>query len=117
MDMLKTMQKNEITLAELFRTQFSMCGRPIFRETLLRVPAASAPRTRRILFPMSMSGTKGRVCCISVHVLEYALATLIEGVASALRHQLFEHASHCFYSVHQMVELSKLSLGERSPAF
>lgn len=54
---------------------------------------------------------------ISIHVLKYALATLIQGVASALRHQLFEHASHCFYSIHQMIQLRKLSLGERSPAF
>jgi hypothetical protein len=53
----------------------------------------------------------------SVHALKYALATLIQGVASTLRHQLFEHASHCFYSIHQMIQLRKLSLGERSPAF
>src|SRR5260370_4974102 len=54
---------------------------------------------------------------ISIHALKYAFATLIEGVASALRHQLFEHASHRFYSIHQMVQLLKLFLGERSPAF
>jgi len=54
---------------------------------------------------------------ISIHVLEYALATLIQGVALALRHQLFEHASYCFYSIHQIIQLRKLSLGERSPAF
>ena len=54
---------------------------------------------------------------ISIHVLEYALATLIQGVASALRHQLLEHTSHCFYSIHQIIQLRKLSLGERSPAF
>jgi hypothetical protein len=42
---------------------------------------------------------------------------LIQGVASALRHHLLEHASHCFYSIHQMIQLRKLSLGERSPAF
>jgi hypothetical protein len=51
-----------------------------------------------------------------MHALKYALATLIQGVASALRHQLFEHASHGFYSIHQMIQLRKLSLGERSPA-
>jgi hypothetical protein len=55
-------------------------------------------------------------CDISVHALKYALATLIQGVASALRHQLFEHASHGFYSIHQMIQLRRLSLGERSPA-
>src|SRR6266849_2687059 len=54
---------------------------------------------------------------ITIHTLKYALATLIQGVASALRHQLFEHASHGFYSIHQMIQLRKLSLGERSPAF
>jgi hypothetical protein len=54
---------------------------------------------------------------ISVHGLKYALATLIQGVASALRHQLVEHTSHCFYSIHQMIQLGKLSLGEGSPAF
>ena len=53
---------------------------------------------------------------ISIHALKYALATLIQGVASALRHQLLEHASHGFYSIHQMIQLRKLSLGERSPA-
>jgi hypothetical protein len=54
---------------------------------------------------------------ISIHVLKYALATLIQGVASALRHQFFEYASHYFYSIHQIIQLRKLSLGERSPAF
>ena len=54
---------------------------------------------------------------ISIHALKYTLATLIQGVASALRHQLFEHASHGFYSIHQIIQLRKLSLGERSPAF
>jgi hypothetical protein len=54
---------------------------------------------------------------ISIHVLKYAFATLIQGVASALRHQLFEHASHCFYSIHQLIQLRKLFLRERSPPF
>jgi hypothetical protein len=54
---------------------------------------------------------------ISIHALKYALATLIQGVASALRHQLLEHATHCSYSIHQVIQLRKLSLGERSPAF
>jgi hypothetical protein len=45
-----------------------------------------------------------------------ALATFIQGVASALRHQLLEHAPHGSYSIHQLVKLRKLSLGERSPA-
>src|SRR6266567_3977563 len=54
---------------------------------------------------------------ISIHAPKYALATLIQGVALALCHQLVEHASHCFYSIHQMIQLRKLFLGERSPAF
>ncbi len=54
---------------------------------------------------------------ISIHVLKYALATLIQGVALALRHQLSKHASHCFYSIHEIIQLRKLSLGEPSPAF
>ena len=54
---------------------------------------------------------------ISIHTPKYALAALIQGVTSALRHQLFEHASHCFYSIHQMIQLRKLSLGECSLAF
>src|SRR5437899_7481654 len=66
---------------------------------------------------MSMTCKKGPGYDISIHVLKYTLATLIQGVASALCHQLFEHASHCFYSIHQMIQLRKLSLGERSRAF
>jgi hypothetical protein len=56
-------------------------------------------------------------CGISIHALKYALATLIQGVASTLRRQLFEYASHLFYPLHQIIQLRKLSLGERSPAF
>jgi hypothetical protein len=66
---------------------------------------------------MSMICTEGPSYYIFVHALKYALATLIQGVASTLRHQLFEHSSHCFYSIHQMIQLRKLSLGKRSPAF
>jgi hypothetical protein len=66
---------------------------------------------------MSMTCTEGPTYDISIHALKYALTTLIQGVASALRHQLFEHASHFFYSIHQMIQLRKLSLGECSPAF
>jgi hypothetical protein len=70
-----------------------------------------------MFFPISMTCREGPSYYISVHGLKYALATLIQGLASALRHQLFEHASHCSYSIHQMIQLRKLSLGERSPAF
>src|ERR1700738_704300 len=66
---------------------------------------------------MSMTWREAPGYDISVHALKYALATLIQGVASALRHQLFEHASYCFYSIHQIIQLRKLSLGKRSPAF
>jgi hypothetical protein len=66
---------------------------------------------------MSMTCRVGPSYDISIHALKYALATLIQGVASAHRHQLFEHTSHGFYSIHQMIQLRKLSLGERSPAF
>src|SRR5258707_13977416 len=54
---------------------------------------------------------------ISIHVLQYALATLIQGVALALRHQLSKHASHGFYSIHQIIQLRKLFFGELAPAF
>jgi hypothetical protein len=63
---------------------------------------------------MAVTCKDGPGYAISAHVLKYTLATLIQGVASALRHQLFEHASHGFYSIHQMIQLCKLSLGERS---
>jgi hypothetical protein len=42
---------------------------------------------------------------------------LIQGVASALSHQLLEQASDCSYSLHQTIQLRKLFLGESSPAF
>jgi hypothetical protein len=66
---------------------------------------------------MSMTCPERPNCYISIRALKYTLATLIQGVASALRYQLFEHTSHCFYSIHQMIQLRKLSLGEHSPAF
>jgi len=78
---------------------------------------ASGLQTRRIFLPTSMTSDERPGYDISIHVLKYALATLIQGVASALRHQLLEHASHCFYSIHQIIQLRKLFLGERSPAF
>ena len=53
----------------------------------------------------------------TVHASKYALAAFIQGVASAFRHHLFEHASHCFYSIHQLIQLCQLSLGQRSAAF
>jgi hypothetical protein len=70
-----------------------------------------------MFFPTSMTCEERPGYDISIHVLKYALATLIQGVASALRHQLCEHASHCLNSIHQIIQLRKLSLGERSPSF
>jgi len=81
------------------------------------VGRASGSQTRRIFFPMSMTCKERPSYDISIHALKYALATLVQGVASALRHQLFEQASHGFYSIHQMIQLRELSLRERSPAF
>src|SRR5262249_46988942 len=52
-----------------------------------------------------------------IHVFEYALAALIEAVASAFCHQLSEHALHYLYSIHQMIQLRKLSPGEPFPPF
>jgi hypothetical protein len=49
---------------------------------------------------------------IAIHALKHALAALIQGVAAALRHQFFEHTSHCFCSIHH---LCKFSLRQRSP--
>ena len=86
-------------------------------KTILRAPAASGSQTRRIFFPASMTCEERPRYDISIHVQKYALATLIQGVAPALRHQLLEHTSHGFYSIHQIIQLRKLSLGERSPAF
>ena len=86
------------------------------RQFLERRPA-SGSQTRRMFFPRSMTCREGPSYYLSVHGLKYALATLVQGLASALRHQFFEHASHRFYSIHQMIQLRKLSLGERSPAF
>jgi hypothetical protein len=63
-----------------------------------------------------MTCQKRRSYFISVHGLKYALATLIQGVAPALCHQFLEQASHGSYSIHQMIQLGKLSSGERSPA-
>jgi hypothetical protein len=66
---------------------------------------------------MLMTCREGPSYYTSVHALNHTLATLVQGVASALRSHLFEHASHCFYSIHQIIQLRKLFWGERSPAF
>jgi hypothetical protein len=54
---------------------------------------------------------------IFIHALKHALATLVQRVATAFCHQLSEQASHCSYSVHQLIQLGKLSFRKRSPAF
>jgi hypothetical protein len=79
-------------------------------------PTVSGTETRRIFPPMSRTCREGPNDSISVSALKYALATLIQGVASALHHQLCQHPSHCFDSIHQMIQLRKLSLRQRSPA-
>jgi len=91
--------------------------KPIFQMTILLGLTGSGSQTRRIFSPMSMTCEERRGYDISIHVLKYALATLIQGVALALLHQLSKHASHCFYSIHEIIQFCKLSLGERSPAF
>jgi hypothetical protein len=91
-------------------------GRPIFQREFLE-NTASGSHTRQIFFPASMTCKERLGYDISIHVLKYALATLIQSVALALRHQLSKHASHCFYSMYQIIQLRKLFLRERSPAF
>ena len=91
-------------------------GRPIFQREFLGA-TASGSHTRRIFFPASMTCKERPSYDISIHVLKYALATLIQGVALALRHQLSKHASHCVYSIHEIIQLRKSSFGERSPSF
>jgi hypothetical protein len=75
------------------------------------------PQFLRISFPISRTYREGSSDDISVDALEYALATLIQSVASALRHQLLEHSSDRLYSIHPIIQLGKLSFGERSLAF
>ncbi len=52
---------------------------------------------------MSMTCEEPPSYDISISVLKYALATLIQRVALALCHQLSEHASHRLYSIHQII--------------
>jgi len=66
---------------------------------------------------MSVTCREGPGYEISIHALKYTLATLIQGVAPALCLQLFEHPLYRFYSVHQLIQLCKLSFRELSPAF
>ena len=86
-------------------------------QSLIRPPASSGSQPRCIFPTMSTPCKRRPGYDVSVHTLKNALATLIQGAASTFRHQLFEHASHCFNSLHQMIQLRELSLGERSPAF
>jgi hypothetical protein len=88
-----------------------------YSKDILRTPTASGSHTRRIFCPTSMTCDERPGYDISIHVLKYALATFIQGVALALRRQLSKYASHRFYSIHQIIQLRKLFLGERSPAF
>ncbi len=63
-----------------------------------------------------MTCTEGASHSISIHPLKYSLSTLIQGVALAFRHQLFENGLHRFYFNHQMVQFRELALGECFPA-
>jgi hypothetical protein len=83
----------------------------------LRVPAGSSQQICWVLLPMSMSSKQPHSFDISIHVLKYAFATLIQGVTPTLRHQLFEHSSYRLYCIHQLIQFRKLSLGKHSPTF
>ena len=85
-------------------------GMPIFQREFWGA-TASGSHARRIFFPRSMTCKERPGCGFSIHVLKYALGTLVQGVALALRHQLPKHASHCVYSIHEIIQLRKLSLG------
>jgi len=84
-------------------------------QSFLVTPLSQSPNTLFAASTTSSEGRRGR--CMAIHCAKYALATLIQGVASAFRHQLFEQPSHGLYSVHQMLQLRQLSLRERPPAF
>ena len=86
-------------------------------KTILRESTPSGSHPRRIFLPTSMTCEERLGYDISIHVLKHAFATLIQGVALALRHQLSKQASHRFYSIHQIIQLRKLCLGKRSPTF
>lgn len=66
---------------------------------------------------MTMNCREWRNDGVPLHTLKYAPATLVESVASTFPHQLFEYAPHDLDSIHQVVQLCELFLGERSPAF
>jgi len=65
---------------------------------------------------MSMTWKQWPSRDFSAHLLKHALATLIQCVASAFRHQPLEQTSHRFDSVQQTVQLGKLFLRESPPA-
>src|SRR6516164_7127679 len=83
-------------------------------QSFLLTPLSQSPNT---LFSASTTSSEGRGWCMAIHCAQYALATLIQGVAPAFRHQPFQQPSHGLYSVHQMLQLRQLSLRERPPAF
>ena len=71
--------------------------------------ATSGPQTRPIFFALSMTAKERFSSDISLHALEYVFAALIQGFASTFRHQFFEDLPHLFYSIHQIIQLCKLS--------
>jgi hypothetical protein len=63
-----------------------------------------------------MTCKKGFSCDISIHILKYAFAALIQGVAPAHPHQFPQHSLHCLDSIHQIIQLGELSLRQGAPA-
>jgi hypothetical protein len=66
---------------------------------------------------MTMNCREWRNDGVPLHTLKYAPATLVESVAATFPHQLLEYAPHDLDSIHQVIQLCELSVGERSPAF
>ena len=48
---------------------------------------------------------------------KYPLSTLLQGVAAAVLHHLFQQASYCLNPTHQTVEFRELSPRQLLPAF
>ena len=84
--------------------------------TTRRLFSQGSPTSLHI-FSAMMTSRKERRGWISVHVLKYGFATLIQGVAPALRHQALEQPSYLLYSIYQMFQFRELSLRECLPAF
>ena len=82
----------------------------------MQTSTASGSPLRRRSSRTAMTSKEGSSCDIPIHVLKYALAALIQGVAPALRHQFLQHSLHCLDSIHQIVQLGEFSLRQGAPA-